>query len=83
MSLSEAVTAVVCLGFPIRSIRGNRGDVDDTLLSSRTPTLFVIGQHASTCTVDEIEELREKMRADNRCVQTGLPVERRIRGMCK
>ena len=68
MSLTETVTGVVCLGFPVRSIHGNRGDVDDALLGSRTPTLFVIGQHASTCTIDELQELRERMRADNRCV---------------
>ena len=66
MALSEVVTAVVCLGFPARSIHGCRGDVDDQLLEARVPTLFVIGQHASTCSVDDVEDLREKMRADNR-----------------
>ena len=66
MSLSEPVTAVVCLGFPFRGKYGTRGDIDDPLLDSRVPTLFVIGQHAATCSVDDIEDLREKMRAVNR-----------------
>ena len=66
VALSEVVTCVVCLGFPYHSLHGNRGDVDDPLLESRMPTLFVIGQHATTCSVDDIEDMREKMRADNR-----------------
>ena len=56
------------MGLPLRSVHGKRGDVDDALLSCSVPTLFVVGQHASTCSIDDIEELREKIRADNRCL---------------
>lgn len=41
------------------------------LLDCRTPTLFVIGQHANTCTIDDMEDLREKMRAENSLIVVG------------
>lgn len=41
------------------------------LLDCRAPTLFVIGQHANTCTIDDMEDLREKMRAENSLVVVG------------
>ena len=67
----EHVTAVVCLGLPLLGINGLRGDVDDALLDSRTPTLFVIGQQASTCNIDDLEDMREKMKAENSLLVVG------------
>ena len=49
---------MVCLGLPLQGIHGGRGDVDDQLLEGKTPTLFVIGQHATTCSIDDMEEIR-------------------------
>jgi len=46
-------------------------DVDDPLLDCRTPTLFVIGQHANTCGLDDLEDMREKMRAENSLLVVG------------
>lgn len=71
VSLVEQVTANVCLGFPFQGITGGRGDIDDSLLESKTPTLFVIGQHSLTCSIDQIEDLREHMRAENSLVLIG------------
>lgn len=35
------------------------------IMDSSTPTLFVIGENAQTCPIDDLENMREKMRAEN------------------
>ena len=46
-------------------------DADDPLLDSRTPTMFVIGQNSTTCSIDDMEDLREKMKAENSLLVVG------------
>lgn len=76
ISMQEAVTGVVCLGFPSKGIHGYRGDIDEPLFECKTPTLFVIGQESSVCNQDDIENLREKMKAITGLVIVGGADER-------
>jgi len=72
VSLVEPVTAIVALGFPTQFISGKIcGDADDLLLDCRIPTLFVVGQNATTCSVDDLEDMREHMQAETSLVVVG------------
>lgn len=66
------VSCIICLGFPLLSINGFRGDLDDPMLDINIPILFVVGQMASTVTLDALERLRESMpRSDTGLVVVG------------
>lgn len=66
------VSTIICLGFTQSSINGFRGDLDDPMLDMNIPILFVVGQMASTATLDALERLRESMsRSDTGLVVVG------------
>ncbi|KAG8226516.1 hypothetical protein J437_LFUL006906 [Ladona fulva] len=69
ISMVEPVAGVVCLGFPMFTAEGNRGEPDDSLLDVHCPIFFVIGQNAASVSVDDVEDLRERMH-----IQTNLLV---------
>ncbi|CAL1526700.1 unnamed protein product [Lymnaea stagnalis] len=71
VALMEVVQAVVCLGFPTMGVCGNRGEIDDQIYNCRTPTLFVVGQNASSCVLDTLEDIRERLRVDTGLVLLG------------
>ena len=58
---AHRVTAAVLLGFPLTGVNGFRGDLDDPLLELTVPTMFVIGQNSSMCTLDDMEDFRERI----------------------
>ncbi len=41
------ISGLVCLGFPMFTLDGIRGEPDDPILELRIPILFVVGQNAS------------------------------------
>ena len=61
VALEESVTALVCLGYPLRSTRGDlRSDV---LLALCTPVLFVQGSRDPLCPLDALGTVRQRMLA--------------------
>jgi len=71
VALMELVQAVVCLGFPTMGAGGNRWDIDDQMYGIKTPTLFIVGQHAHSLRLDMLEEMRERLRIDTGLVVVG------------
>ncbi|XP_035216576.1 KAT8 regulatory NSL complex subunit 3-like [Stegodyphus dumicola] len=71
VALHESVSSVICLGFPLTGVNGSRGDLDDPLLDSKVPTLFVVGQNATMCSIDDVEDFRSRMRAETGLVVVG------------
>lgn len=61
VALEDPVSALVCLGYPLR---GARGDLrSEVLLALRTPILFVQGSRDPLCPLDALEEVRRRMAA--------------------
>ncbi len=61
VALEDPVSALVCLGYPLR---GPRGDLrSDVLLALRTPILFVQGSRDPLCPLDALEDVRRRMTA--------------------
>lgn len=58
----HAVCALVCLGFPLKSPIGNRGELDDPLLELTVPTQFIIGENSIMTPIDDMEDFRERLK---------------------
>ncbi|XP_072027565.1 uncharacterized protein [Amphiura filiformis] len=71
VALTEHIAAVICLGFPFTGVDGGRGGVEEPLFESKTPTLFVVGQDSTVGNPDDIENLRERMKAETSMVIVG------------
>lgn len=68
----ESVSGCICMGFPLSTLAGMRGEVDDPcLLDIKSPVLFVAGQNAVDCKPDDLEDVREKMRCESGLVLVG------------
>jgi uncharacterized protein len=61
----ESVSAVVCLGYPLRGAGKNGKLRDQVLLELETPTLFLQGTRDALCPLDLLRTVRAKMRAPN------------------
>jgi len=65
----ERLAGLVCLGFPVSTLAGCRGQAGDPLLELKTPVLFVVGERCSQAGTDDLEDLRERLG-----VETGLVI---------
>ncbi|KAL1326447.1 hypothetical protein HN51_036543 [Arachis hypogaea] len=57
------VSAVVCLGYPLKGING--AIRDETLLQLTVPTMFVQGSKDTLCPLEKLEATRKKMKTPN------------------
>jgi hypothetical protein len=71
LSCLDYISAVIALGFPTNYLKGTINDAEEMLVKMKTPTLFIVGQNASTCCIDDLEDMREHMPADNSLVIVG------------
>uniref|UniRef100_A0A146KX35 KAT8 regulatory NSL complex subunit 3 n=1 Tax=Lygus hesperus TaxID=30085 RepID=A0A146KX35_LYGHE len=71
VALMEQVTAVVCLGFPLNTVEDRRGQPDDSILNLTTPVLFIAGQHGPSASIDDLEDLRERLRVESGLIVVG------------
>lgn len=65
----ERLAGLVCLGFPVSTLAGWRGQAGDSLIDIKTPVLFVMGEKSGQAGSDDIEDLRERL-----SVETGLVI---------
>lgn len=62
VALQEAVSGIVCLGYPLVS-RTSGALRDEVLVALRTPILFVQGTGDPLCPLDKLQAVRERMQA--------------------
>lgn len=63
LSLEEAVSAVVCMGYPLCGMGKRTKLRDEVLVSMTTPILFVQGTRDRLCPLDLLAEVRGRMTA--------------------
>jgi predicted alpha/beta-hydrolase family hydrolase len=61
LALVEPVDALVCLGYPLRSPRGELRE--EVLRALRTPILFVEGTRDPLCPLETLDQVRRALRA--------------------
>jgi predicted alpha/beta-hydrolase family hydrolase len=71
LALEEKVDRLVCLGYPLRSPKGDLRD--EVLKALRTPVLFVQGTRDPLCPLDALKGVMKKMKAKRslHVVETG------------
>ncbi|CAN1300239.1 KAT8 regulatory NSL complex subunit 3 [Linum perenne] len=62
--LDVTAAAVICLGYPLKSII--RATKDDSLMELRTPAMFVQGSNDVFCPFDMLQAVRQKLKCQNR-----------------
>ena len=62
----ECVTAVCCLGFPLLSLDGYRGQNIDPLLDVKCPVFIAVGSAAANSDIDELEDMRDQFKCKSK-----------------
>jgi len=63
LALQEAVSGVICLGYPLKSM-GKTGKLrDEVLLELKTPACFIQGTRDNLCPLDLLEDVLAKRKA--------------------
>ena len=62
----ECVTAVCCLGFPLISLEGYRGQNIDPLLDVKCPVFIAVGSQAANTDIDELEDMRDQFKCKSK-----------------
>ncbi|KAI7685341.1 hypothetical protein SSS_10543 [Sarcoptes scabiei] len=57
----KSISAIVCLGFPLKTVDGIRGELGDIFLELCCPMQFIVGENSILSPLDEIEDFREKI----------------------
>ncbi|EJD73905.1 hypothetical protein LOAG_18707 [Loa loa] len=65
------VSAIINFAFPMKTADGPRGDVDDDILLTYCPTLFVIGDQATDCDVRDLQVMATRMIAPTGVIVVG------------
>ncbi|VDN90986.1 unnamed protein product [Brugia pahangi] len=65
------VSAIINFAFPMKTADGPRGDVDDDILLTYCPTLFVVGDQATDCDVRELQVMATRMIAPTGVIVVG------------
>ena len=63
------ISAVCCLGFPLLSIHGLRGETIDPLTDVTCPVFIAVGSAASNCDINELEDFRDQLNAQTKLIQ--------------
>ncbi|VDM42210.1 unnamed protein product [Toxocara canis] len=63
VNLVPNVSAILDFAFPLKTAEGMRGSVDDDILLTYCPSLFIIGEEALDCDVREMQRMAYRMKA--------------------
>ncbi|VDN56140.1 unnamed protein product [Dracunculus medinensis] len=55
------ISAIVNFAFPMKTVEGMRGDVDDDILLTYCPTLFIVGEKSTDCNIYELQRMASRM----------------------
>ncbi|KAI1713742.1 protein sumv-2 [Ditylenchus destructor] len=71
LSHLERITGVLDFAFPLQTVYGPRGDVEDDICVTPYPTLFVIGEDACDTDVNSMADLRTNMICETGLIVVG------------